>query len=386
MCFENRSISSNTLIYPQRGYMPASHRGTIDALSNDEANGSNRGEVIMEDIKEGVEPGVLDDAINAAAPAGAPMTRTPEEEFLASILAGRDLSDLVDPAEEAAAEEARIAAMTDAAREAHFEHEALATVFDDIRERSQGGELTTPDYWETVGLAPEHMDAPAFTALVFDTIIDAQAQSAERREALEAAKAAAAAVPDEAPEPAAAAPEASASEEASAPADEAATDEAPAADEAAASADAADAEAPAEPEAPADEPEAPVWELDDIAVLEGSQVYLYSTDHMSDSFARWAFLAAENDDVATLVENARTESKIYPRPLKASSLKNRPVFMTDERIDAAFATAQESGLYPDIKTCSASNGDVYFYSTDYLSDAQAKALAEWESVERRANM
>lgn len=332
----------------------------------------------MEDIKEGVEPGALDDAINAAAPADAPMTRTPEEEFLASILAGRDLSDLVDPAEEAAAEEARIAAMTDAEREAHFEHEALATVFDDIRERSQGGELTTPDYWETVGLAPEHMDAAAFTALVFDTIIDAQAQSAERRETLEAAKAAAAAAPDEASEPAAdaAAPEASASEEASAPADDAATDEAPAADEAPASADAE----------PAAEPEAPVWELDDIAVLEGSQVYLYSTDHMSDSFARWAFLAAENDDVATLVENARTESKIYPRPLKASSLKNRPVFMTDERIDAAFATAQESGLYPDIKTCSASNGDVYFYSTDYLSDAQAKALAEWESVERRANM
>ena len=30
---------------------------------------------------------------------------------------------------------------------------------------------------------------------------------------------------------------------------------------------------------------------------------------------------------------------------------------------------------------------MYFYSTDYLlSDAQAKALAEWESVERRANM
>ena len=60
--------------------------------------------------------------------------------------------------------------------------------------------------------------------------------------------------------------------------------------------------------------------------------------------------------------------------------------MTDERIEAAFSTVQESGLYPDIKTCSASNGDVYFYSTDHLSDAQAKALAEWESVERRANM
>ena len=46
------------------------------------------------------------------------------------------------------------------------------------------------------------------------------------------------------------------------------------------------------------------------------------------------------------------------------------------------AGRQESGAYPDIKTCGASNGDQYFYSTDYLSDAQAKALAEWYSVER----
>ena len=115
-------------------------------------------------------------------------------------------------------------------------------------------------------------------------------------------------------------------------------------------------------------------------------MYLYSSDMMSESFAHWAFLAAEDDDVMTLVDNARNESKIYPRPLKAASLKNRPVYMTDERIDEAFRIAQESGQYPDIKSCSASNGDVYFYSTDYLSDAQAKALAEWESVERRANM
>ena len=293
--------------------------------------------------------------------------RTPEEEFLASVLAGCDLSDLVDPAEQEAAEQARIAAMEPAERDAYFEQCALATVFDDIRMRAASGELTTPDYWESVGLVPEHLEPAAFTALVFDTIIDAQARSEERRAAVKAAQDAGADACE---------------------ASDAAVQLADAAESCAEALQAADTAACAAGEdgSYAQEDAAPVWELDDIAVLEGSQIYLYSTEAMSDSFARWAFLAAENDDVATLVENARHESKIYPRPMKAASLKNRPVYMTDERIEAAFSTVQESGLYPDIKTCSASNGDVYFYSTDHLSDAQAKALAEWESVERRANM
>lgn len=302
--------------------------------------------------------------------------RTPEEEFLASVLAGRDLSDLVDPVEVEAAEQECIAAMTPEERAAHFERCALETVFDDIRLRARSGELTTPDYWESVGLVPDHMEPSAFTALVFDTVIDAQARSEERAAAEQAFSATDSQDASNAAETAEGATATAASDD-----DASAT---PASGSAAAR---ADGEAPQFVEAPQDaEAPVPAWELDDIAVLEGSQVYLYSTAEMSDSFARWAFLAAENDDVATLVENARHESKIYPRPMKAASLKNRPVYMTDERIEAAFSTVQESGLYPDIKTCSASNGDVYFYSTDHLSDAQAKALAEWESVERRANM
>ena len=200
-------------------------------------------------------------------------------------------------------------------------------MFADIRSRSRAGELTTEEYWEAAGLTPEHMEPVEFTDLVFDTIIEAQDHE----------------------------------------------NDAAAADSKDCSSELSDSEDDA-------------WHLDDIKVLEGTAVYLYSSDMMSESFAHWAFLAAEDDDVMTLVDNARNESKIYPRPLKAASLKNRPVYMTDERIDEAFRIAQESGQYPDIKSCSASNGDVYFYSTDYLSDAQAKALAEWESVERRANM
>ncbi len=34
----------------------------------------------------------------------------------------------------------------------------------------------------------------------------------------------------------------------------------------------------------------------------GKQTYLYSSDYMTDTYAHWAFLAEEGDDVLTLVE------------------------------------------------------------------------------------
>ena len=45
-------------------------------------------------------------------------------------------------------------------------------------------------------------------------------------------------------------------------------------------------------------------------------------------------------------------------------------------------TVRDSGAYPDLDTVAASNGDVYYFSTEYLTPAYAKSLAEWNSVER----
>ena len=57
-----------------------------------------------------------------------------------------------------------------------------------------------------------------------------------------------------------------------------------------------------------------------------------------------------------------------------------------ERVEAAYRAVRESGEHPDIERVAATNGDVYFYSTDYLSHAQAKALAQWYSVEKPLNV
>ena len=297
-----------------------------------------------------------------------PADRTPEEEFLAQMLAATGATNLkeaglYDPAEVAAEEERIEEEMSPEERQAKAEHDALAAAFDMIRERSNEGKLTTPGTWAAAGIVPDHLIPVDFSDLAFDEIIAAQAASAEAQKAAEEAAQAAATNAD-------ATSTDSGVEDAAASAHEA--------DEAAGEG----VSSVAELDSFDSEIEAPEWELDDIKVLEGKQTYLYSSDYMTDTYAHWAFLAEEGDDVLTLVENAREESRLYPRPMLATSLSNKPYHWSAEQIEQVWQAVQESGSYPDIKTCGASNGDQYFYSTDYLSDAQAKALAEWYSVER----
>ena len=279
--------------------------------------------------------------------------RTPEEEFLAQMLAATGATNLeeaglYDPAEVAAEEERIEEEMSPEERQAKAEHDALAAAFSMSRERSHEGKLTTPGTWA-------------------DEIIAAQAASAAAKKVAEEAAQAAVADAD------AVSADSSVEDVAASDSkvDEAADENAPSADEG----DSLDSEI-----------ETPEWKLDDIKVLEGKQTYLYSSDYMTDTYAHWAFLAEEGDDALTLVDNAREESRLYPRPMLAASLSSKPDYWNAEQIEQAWQAVQESGSYPDIKTCEASNGERYFYSTDYLSDAQAKALAEWYSVERYMNV
>ena len=122
---------------------------------------------------------------------------------------------------------------------------------------------------------------------------------------------------------------------------------------------------------------------DDIVVLMGKQrYYLYSKDIMTERYAHWAFLACEDDRIVTFVECVREESRTYPRPMATDSLLNEPFSMTEDEVAETWSAISESGEYPDIETTTASNGDVYFYSTEHLSPAYAASLAEWHAVER----
>ena len=114
--------------------------------------------------------------------------------------------------------------------------------------------------------------------------------------------------------------------------------------------------------------EDPHPEFAHIRLLMGAEsYYLYDDSAMTDAYARWAFLAAEDDPVATFIECVREESSVYPRPMARESLANDPFRMNAEAVEA-------------------SNGDVYFYSTTYLTPRRAQALAEWDAVERIRNV
>lgn len=300
--------------------------------------------------------------------------RTPEEEFLAQMLAATGATNLkeaglYDPAEVAAEEERIEEEMSPEERQAKAEHDALAAAFNMIRERSNEGKLTTPGTWAAAGIVPEHLIPVDFSDLAFDEIIAAQAASIEEAAQDAVANSDAVSADSDVEGVATRAPEA----------DGVAGEHAPSVDEddsnTSDAGDSLDLEI-----------ETVEWKLDDIKVLEGKQTYLYSSDYMTDTYAHWAFLAEEGDDTLTLVENAREESRLYPRPMLATSLSSKPYYWSAEQIEQAWQAVQESGSYPDIKTCEASNGERYFYSTDYLSDAQAKALAEWYSVERYMNV
>lgn len=343
--------------------------------ANEAAWTAEGGKAIPNAVNEGSEGAGFQPGDGVVEEASGPQealspNRTPEEEFLAQMLAATGATNpeeagLYDPAEVAAEEERIEEEMSPEERQAKAEHDALAAAFDMIRERSNEGKLTTPGTWAAAGIVPDHLIPVDFSDLAFDEIIAAQAASAAAKkvseEAAQAAVADAVSADSSVEDVAASGPKA----------DEVADEHAPSVDE---------------DDSPDSEIEAPEWKLDDIKVLEGKQTYLYSSDYMTDTYAHWAFLAEEGDDTLTLVENAREESRLYPRPMLAASLSSKPYYWNAEQIEQAWQAVQESGSYPDIKTCEASNGERYFYSTDYMSDAQAKALAEWYSVERYMNV
>ena len=139
-----------------------------------------------------------------------------------------------------------------------------------------------------------------------------------------------------------------------------------------------------------DEDAAPVKKeihCEHIVTLVGQHsYYLYDSDLMTKSYAHWAFLAAEDNPLATFVDCVREDGRVYPRPFAAEDLANPPFHMSANKVEDTWTELQKSGAYPDIERCEASNGDVYFFSTLYMDRTLAESLAEYRSVERLSNV
>lgn len=297
------------------------------------------------------------------------------------------------------------------------EHCSLARVFDLVRVRSADGQLVTPDDWTASDIVPSHMDDESFEMFLYDFLEEQKAEAAEAH--LETAQTPAyrsamrtVGIPrmfvDTADDADVSNGFVGSGDGIESSSDETerliGTEEAPLVEEAEAT-KAADIISPEADLLPGFEiPEGfelielegeltlvPIEEsegdglltCDDIAILVGNRsYYLYSSAIMTDTYAHWAFLAREDDRIITFVDCVRTESRTYPRPMAASGLKNEPFNMTDDEIEQTWNALHESGEYPDIETTTASNGEIYYYSTEHLSSAYASSLAEWHAVER----
>lgn len=264
--------------------------------------------------------------------------------------------------------------------EAQVERDALLAVFADVRTQSAASALVEPTRWPLVGLVPPHLTPDEWEMFVYEYVEDAATQRAEVAAAAEAratvrSATRAVGVPkrlraDEEEDAVDAIFAGNSSDEESQPALELEPEQ---------QQDISATEAPLEPAV--DAPLEPA--CDDIVALVGQHsYYLYSNKHMTDAYARWSFLAAEDDRVLTFVECVRDESRTYPRPMGATALTNEPFNFQPAEVAELWETIRESGAHPDIDTVTASNGDVYYFSTEYLSPAYAASLAEWNSVER----
>ncbi len=323
------------------------------------------------------------------------------------------------------------------------EHNALAQVFDDVRRQSAASALVQPTRWESVGLVPEHLNPEEFEMLVYEYLEEVQEARAEAEAAIEApvyrTATRAVGVPLFGKNEVVEAASFTGDETSVACGDESAFEAPRDADDASIAfvdGDSASSEFLAEetsdvevaredecgnkseshaafdsddpfanlnipegfrlvelegeyvlvPDADAAPVERPI-ECSNVAVLVGAHsYYLYDRSIMTDTYAHWAFLAAEDDKVVTFVDFVREDSRVYPRPLAASSLTNEPFNMNSDDVARTWDIVRESGEYPDIHQTIASNGDVYYFSTDYLSEVYAASLAEWDAVERKMNM
>lgn len=134
-------------------------------------------------------------------------------------------------------------------------------------------------------------------------------------------------------------------------------------------------------------PVVPTPDAHGIRELRGKAcMYLYDSAQMKPAFAHWAFLAAEDDSLAAFAACVREDSRVYPRPMPAASLENAPFSWTVEQIEAAWEQASALDEHADLCRIQASNGDVYFYSSEFLTEDHARSLAEWESVDRHLNV
>jgi len=113
--------------------------------------------------------------------------------------------------------------------------------------------------------------------------------------------------------------------------------------------------------------------------------YYYSDRYITANYAEILARTEANDPCAQIAATVRNDSKLYPRPTGVLYFTD-PVFgISLEKLDAYVDELLSKPEFKDIKLVRASNGAGYLYSDLYLTEALAKAAAEWNEIGRWDN-
>jgi hypothetical protein len=115
-------------------------------------------------------------------------------------------------------------------------------------------------------------------------------------------------------------------------------------------------------------------------IREGGEVYLFSDRHMTRAYAEAAVRAATDDHPRILAETVRSDSATYPRPTPVSTFLAAPYRLSMEEVIGAAERMRVDARYADVCFTRASNGDLFLFSSNHMSQAQADAMAEWLAV------
>lgn len=110
--------------------------------------------------------------------------------------------------------------------------------------------------------------------------------------------------------------------------------------------------------------------------------YLYSTNFMSDTYARILLRVEDGNPYETIASTVREESETYPRPTNASTLKDSTFGLDPGQVEGLARDIVLLPEYNDLKLVEASTGAIYLYSNRHLDKDWAESLVEWEEVGR----
>lgn len=114
--------------------------------------------------------------------------------------------------------------------------------------------------------------------------------------------------------------------------------------------------------------------------------YLYSSAHLSDSYARILLRVEEDNPYETIASTVREESEVYPRPTPVDMFR-QPIFGLDpDRVEQLVQEMLQLAQYGDVKLLQASTGALYLYSERHLDGEWAQSLVEWEEVGKFQSM